>query len=223
VIGLSCALEIQEAGHVVTIVAKDFPGPAETIDSFTQINYTSPWGGAHNRWVIPMPGDKVQMHEHELSRITYARMKTLVASNPEAGITFMKGIEYLEKPTTVYEALSAEKAGELGIEGFKLLDKDELPARVQWGCEYRTWCVNPMIYCSFMLRRFTYRGGKIVKREVRVPQEVYSMSDLGDVSCVVNASGVGFGDEKVFPTRGRCSSLQTGCERQRGYHIDSGI
>lgn len=46
VIGLSCALLLQEAGYTVTIVARDFPSPFETMDPITKINFTSPWGGA---------------------------------------------------------------------------------------------------------------------------------------------------------------------------------
>src|SRR5690606_8909044 len=46
VIGLSSAILLQEAGYAVTIVARDFPGPFETMDPNTKINYTSPWGGA---------------------------------------------------------------------------------------------------------------------------------------------------------------------------------
>jgi glycine/D-amino acid oxidase-like deaminating enzyme len=46
VIGLSCAILLQEAGYAVTIVARDFPAPFETMDPLTKINYTSPWGGA---------------------------------------------------------------------------------------------------------------------------------------------------------------------------------
>ncbi|AEO65939.1 uncharacterized protein THITE_2113587 [Thermothielavioides terrestris NRRL 8126] len=46
VIGLSCAILLQQAGYTVTIVARDFPAPFETMDPSTKINYTSPWGGA---------------------------------------------------------------------------------------------------------------------------------------------------------------------------------
>lgn len=78
----------------------------------------------------------------------------------------------------------------------------ELPDdRVVLGIEYDTWCVNPMVYCSWLLNRFVYGGGKVVRAEVRAPGEVFEMG-IGGVDVVVNASGQGFGDEKLFVTRG---------------------
>lgn len=134
-------------------------------------------------------------------------MKALARSDPGAGVTLVKGIEYLEAPGPEYAALVRESgegsAKELGLEGFRVLRREEVPdERVKLGFEYDTWCVNPMVYCSFLLNRFVYRGGKVIKREIREPKEVFEMKDLGKVDLVVNASGQGFGDEKVFVTRG---------------------
>ncbi|RYP63885.1 hypothetical protein DL771_009060 [Monosporascus sp. 5C6A] len=200
VIGLSSALLIQAQGYQVTILARDFPGPFETIDTKTQINYTSPWGGAHNRMVPPT--NAVEEREHAMSIATFRRMRALHGRHPEAGLSFMKGIEYLEAPGPQYLAITDEKAKEMGMERFRLLKPEELPGKVKWGCEYDTWCVNPMVYCSFLLRRFVFAGGKVVKREVREPVEIFAITELGPVDVVVNASGNGFGDKNVFITRG---------------------
>ncbi|RYP63740.1 hypothetical protein DL769_006867 [Monosporascus sp. CRB-8-3] len=199
VIGLSSALLIQGQGHQVTILARDFPGPFETIDPKTQINYTSPWGGAHNRMVPPT--NAVEEREHAISIATFRRMRALHDRHPEAGLSFMKGIEYLEAPGPQYLAITEEIAKEMGMERFRLLKPEELPEKVKWGCEYDTWCVNPVVYCSFLLRRFVFAGGKVVKREVRDPVEIFAITELGPVNVVVNASGSGFGDENVFITR----------------------
>lgn len=194
----------------MTIVARDFPGPFETVDGTTQINYTSPWGGAHNRWVVPTGGDGPEAaqlaREHELALETFRRMDALAQTSPEAGVIFMRGVEYLEAPPPEYRALDDARAAELGVQDFRLLGAHEFPdERVAWGCEYRTWCANPMVYCCFLLRRFVYRGGRIVKREVRDPAEVFAVADLGRVDAVVNASGNGFGDDKMSITRGKYS------------------
>lgn len=120
----------------------------------------------------------------------------------------MPGIEYLEAPSPAYQALNAERAKSLGMEGFRLLHPDELPDdKVKMGFEYDSWCVNPMVYCSFLLRRFGYLGGKVVKKQVRSPVEIFEMRELGKVDAVINASGVGFGDPDVFITRGLSSYL----------------
>lgn len=130
----------------------------------------------------------------------------------------MKGIEYLEKPGAEYVALVGEGgpgcARSLGVEGFRVLGRGEVPdERVELGIEYDTWCVNPMLYCSWMFNRFVYRGGKVVKREVREPREVFEMGDLGRIDVVVNASGQGFGDDKVFVTRGISAGNLVYCGR----------
>ncbi|KAK4252217.1 amino acid oxidase [Corynascus novoguineensis] len=247
VIGLSSAILLQEAGYAVTIVARDFPGPFETMDPRTKINYTSPWGGAHNRWVPPHPSLPSHLErDHRFSLRTYARMKQLHASHPgTAGITFLKGIEYLERPGPEYLAISDGKDpnrvhNPLGLPGFRLLSPSEFPAdgRVTWGCEYDTWCVNPMVYCAFLLRRFVHRGGRVVARELRRPEEVFFLSAadlLGAVSpipvagegesvsgkdekvvtiaAVVNASGTGLvPDPNMTVTRGQTCVVAEDCD-----------
>ncbi|OIW22281.1 FAD dependent oxidoreductase-like protein [Coniochaeta ligniaria NRRL 30616] len=210
VIGLTAAVRLQEEGYNITVIAKDFPAPSETIDSLASINYTSPWGGAHNRWIPPPLGSA---REHDMAVKTYSRMVALSKTNPEAGITFMKGIEYIEAPGPEYAELTEQRAKELKMPGFRLLRADEFPdENVKWGCEYYTWCVNPMVYCAFLLRRLVHRGGKIIKRELREPTEVYAMRELGSVRTVVNASGIGFGDRDVYPTRGQTCLVANVCD-----------
>lgn len=154
----------------------------------------------------------------------------------------MKGVEFLERPGPEYLALVAADDDEqqlkgkearegsaraLGIEGFRVLRPDELPDdRVTLGFEYDTWCVNPMVYCAFLLNRFVYRGGRVVRGEIRDPREVFAAASLAappppqqqhvddndngntkeeeqEEVVVINASGQGFHDPAVFVTRGQ--------------------
>ncbi|KAI1349283.1 nucleotide-binding domain-containing protein [Xylaria sp. FL0043] len=215
VTGLSCALRVQSAGHSVTIVAKDFPSGFETIDSATQINFTSPWGGAHNRFILPPPGaapDSQEAREHTMSLLTWDEMRALHDRHPEAGITFMKAYDYFEAPELAQTSLTEDKArNEFGMKGFRFHSKEELPKGVQLGYEYDTWCVNPMVYCAFLLRRFAYKGGKILKREIRDPLEVFEMKDLAPFDVLINASGIGFGDHDVFITTGQTCLVANSC------------
>ncbi|OTB04377.1 hypothetical protein M426DRAFT_320750 [Hypoxylon sp. CI-4A] len=211
VVGLSAALRIQATGHDVTIVARDFPSGSETMDAQGQINYTSPWGGAHNRFVPPSTA--VEEREHALSLRTFDYMRAVQWRYPEAGITFMKGLEYIETPDEAYRTLTENWARvKLGMQGFRLLRKYELPDGVDWGCEYDTWCVNPMVYCAFLLRKFAFQGGQVLKREVRDPREIFEWHfDLGPVDTLVNASGHGFGDEDVYIVRGQTCLVANKC------------
>ncbi|KAK0656578.1 hypothetical protein B0T16DRAFT_501149 [Cercophora newfieldiana] len=219
VTGLSCAIRLQEAGCIVTILAKDFPAPFPTIDPLAQINYTSPWGGAHNRWVVPSPSGE-NAREHAFALATFSRMRALAESEPSVGITFMKGIEYLEAPPAEYTSLTPHRAAELQLPGFRLLGKEEFPDdKITWGCEYDTWSLNPMVYCSFLLGRFTFRGGQIRKRELKDIKEVFALPlgelgfEAGRIDAVVNASGYGFGgDPNMFITKGQTCLVANECD-----------
>ncbi|GAB1311022.1 D-amino-acid oxidase [Madurella fahalii] len=235
VIGLSCAILLQEAGYTVTIVARDFPGPFETMDPVAQINYTSPWGGAHNRWVPPHTSSPPCIHrEHALSLKTFAHMQHLYSTHPQtAGITFLKGIEYLESPGPEYLALDPSRLRLPGT--LRLVPASQFPdPKVAWACEYDTWCVNPMVYCSFLLRRFAHRGGQTMalKRGLRSPVEAFSLplppppsepipsssntkpkAPAAPVSAVVNASGTGLvPDPAMTITRGQTCLVAESCD-----------
>ncbi|KAJ0166979.1 hypothetical protein CTA2_4898 [Colletotrichum tanaceti] len=132
VIGLSTAVRLQQDGYNVAIVAKDFPSPFETIDAKASINYTSQWGGAHNRWVIP--ANETEERDHAKALVTFQQMESLNKSNPEAGISFMPGIEYLEDPPAQYSSLTESKAKSLGLVEFRRLKPSEFPDdKVKWG------------------------------------------------------------------------------------------
>ncbi len=201
VIGLSVAVRLIQDGVDVTIIARDFPAPFETI-SAEQINYTSPWAGAHCRF-IPATNEQEE-HDHAMALLTFRHMEKLVEEGKqgEAGIRFMRGLEYVESPSQEYLDLTEEKAVELGYKSFRLLDKTKLPTNVEWGAEYQTFCLNPMMYCCFLLRNFIRLGGKIEKGVIRHPLEVYDMVKFRGIAAVINCSGFGFDDPAVTPNRG---------------------
>ncbi|CAI4218639.1 unnamed protein product [Parascedosporium putredinis] len=145
VAGLSTAWKYQQQGFDVVVVAQSFPSPFETVDGREQINYSSPWAGAHNRYIPPL--DETSKRDHE---------------SPEAGITFLKGIEYLEAGIRGYDHLTEGSAKELGYEDFRELDEKDLP-----------------------------KGG---------------------IQVVVNCSGTGFGDDKIFVTRGQTCLVANTCD-----------
>ncbi|PKS12816.1 hypothetical protein jhhlp_001028 [Lomentospora prolificans] len=210
VIGLSTAWKFQQKGIPVVVIARTFPSPFETVDGRDEINYSSQWAGAHNRYIPPF--DEASKRDHDFALETFRHMDALAKESPEAGITFMKGIEYLEAGISGYDSLTNDKARDLGYEDFKEIDKKDLPEGVVRGFEYRTWCVNPMVYCSYLLRRLFVGGCKFIKRHLRTPEEVFSMHEVGDIRAVVNCSGIGFGDEKVFVTRGQTCLVANACD-----------
>ncbi|SPO02247.1 related to FAD dependent oxidoreductase superfamily [Cephalotrichum gorgonifer] len=185
VTGLSVALRLLDSGIVPVIISRVFPTPFETVDSLGEINYASQWAGAHNAYHEP-PTTPSTARDHAFAVRTYHFMDATAKAYPEAGITFMKGLEYHEEGVPGYESLTVETAAELGYEDFRLLARDELPAGVLAGFEYRTWSLNPMVYCSFLLRRLALGGCRFVKRDLRSAEEVFSMKDLGQTCVVAN-------------------------------------
>lgn len=134
----------------------------------------------------------------------------------------MKGIEYIEAPGPEYDSLTEPRARtELGMPGWRRLEEAEFPdERVKWGCEYDTWCANPMVYCAFLLRRFVMRGGRVVQGVVREVDEVWAMRlDLGRADGVVNATGHGFGDKDMFVTRGKIQARIPGALAEESWLI----
>jgi hypothetical protein len=149
-------------------------------------------------------------------------MQRLHSAHPHtAGITFLKGIEYIESPGPEYKAITASNP--LPVPNFRLLPPSAFPDdKVTWACEYDTWCVNPMVYCSFLLRRFVHRGGRLLKRTLRSPAEAFSLSlpsplpqqqEKVTISAVVNASGTGLvPDSSMTVTRGQTCLVAEGCD-----------
>ncbi|KDN68328.1 hypothetical protein CSUB01_06785 [Colletotrichum sublineola] len=110
--------EIVQDGHQVAIVARDVPSPFEAIDAKALINYTSQWGGSHNRWVIPT--NEAEERDHAMALRTFRHMKLLSKSNPEA--TIMSGIGFQNQGV-------AERAGHINCSGLGFGDKKSLITR----------------------------------------------------------------------------------------------
>ncbi|KIW18627.1 hypothetical protein PV08_02916 [Exophiala spinifera] len=200
VLGLTAALTLQEhTKQRVLIIASEFPGDES-------INYASPWAGAHYR---PMPAlTPADIRAQKLMTVTNAVLRDQASSHPEAGIKFMNAYEYLEAPPESYVGL---RGGYGDIDGFRVLDKSELPSGVQWGSTYRTWSLNSPVYCAFLMRRFIHRGGKTLRMRLVNLLEVPHVAPRSAV--VVNCSGVGFGDAECFPTKGQTCLVKNACDR----------
>lgn len=69
-----------------------------------------------------------------------------------------------------------------------------------WACEYDTWCVNPMEYFVYLSRRLGISGAVFVKKDLQQLSKAFTWEDR--IGAVVNYSGWGFGDPKVYATRG---------------------
>ncbi|KIV90178.1 hypothetical protein PV10_07509 [Exophiala mesophila] len=202
VLGLSTATLLQDTypNSCITIVAAELPGT-----SAPSVDYASMWAGAHYR---PIPRSTPQLEdEAQLAMRSAQVMKTISTQSPEAGVAFMQGVEYLDSLT---QDVIAFKTGDVYAgkdDGFRILDQSELPTAVQWGCEYRTFCVNVRIYCQWLLDRFVRRGGTVIQQRLPNAAAAFEMArehGLGQVKTVVNCSGRNFDqDAKMTIIRGQ--------------------
>jgi D-amino-acid oxidase len=203
VIGLTTALHLQSLSlSPITILASELP-----TDHNPSATYASPWAGAHYR---PIPGDTPQLRaERHLAIQTFHVMKRIASQHhiSEAGVKLMKGIEYLESPTSVESALKTGNIYAGPNDGFRVLEIGELPDGVKWGCEYDTYSLNVPVYLRWMMRRFQSNGGRVVKYTLECAEEVFDLADklmLGNVKTVINCSGTNFGkDVKMKVIRGQ--------------------
>ena len=198
VIGLSTALCIQQhlaPTQSILLVARDFPAD-------TSINYASPWAGAHYR---PVPGSSPQaLKEANQAQRTYDFLKRVSAEEPGAGVEFIQGIEHLEAPPPEYLDKQSVQNVFSHLDGFRALQKEEVPAGVVWGVQYGTYVVNSPVYCAHLLRKFVLKGGETRQYTLANLKEAFSLA-VG-VKTVINCSGTGIEDPKSFIIRGMCSS-----------------
>jgi D-amino-acid oxidase len=225
VIGLSTALRIQH--HLqesstfkkkdqpcILIVAEEFPGSKS-------INYTSSWAGAHYR---PIPGTTSELQTGaRWARYAYSVFEQIARDEPAAGVDFMEGIDqFVYQPPKEYlddirECVDKQKSSHLPrddvsdkdhinayehlLTSLRQLSTDELPSGVQYAISYRSFCVNPPVYCAHLLRRFVIQGGRTRQYRLANLQEAFHLEDK--VKLVVNCSGMGFADPKSYIIRGK--------------------
>ncbi|KJZ78501.1 hypothetical protein HIM_01892 [Hirsutella minnesotensis 3608] len=208
IIGLSSAVRLQDqiakTSHLrdvdILIAAREWPGSFPGAPAAYSVDYASMWAGAHVR---PIPATTPQLRrEAAWLRRAVAEFERQVQSEPWCGVTRTVGIEYLDEPDDGYRSQDGtvfEQESSLGH--YQNIPQSELPEGVKLGFQYSTFCVNPPLYCGYLLRRFLLNGGKAIRADLKSVLEAYSLRE--NVLLVVNASGDGFGDDKCFPTRGQ--------------------
>ncbi|KAF2015197.1 nucleotide-binding domain-containing protein [Aaosphaeria arxii CBS 175.79] len=204
VIGLTTGLRLlattDQAKYRIIIVSREWPTSIPGAPVNHSVNYASMWAGAHMR---PIPASTPQL-QREAAWLKHAArtFEEQIRQTPSIGVTKCKGIELLEAPTAGYEQQTAESFfSESGLNNYRKYSQAELPPGVRLGFEYDTYCVNAPVYCANLLRSFILQGGRCMQRDLSSEWEASSIAP--NVSLVVNASGMGFGDKKCFPIRGQ--------------------
>lgn len=204
IIGLTTALRLlavlDRSKYKVIIVSREWPTSIPGAPINHSANYASMWAGAHVR---PIPASSPQLvREANWLKNTVQVFEEQLRETPSIGVTKCKGIELLEAPPVEYTQQTLESfSSESGLKNYRKYDETELPEEVMLGYEYDTFCINAPVYCANLLRSFIVQGGQCLQLHLASEWEGYSVAP--NVALVINASGMGFGDSKCFPTRGR--------------------
>lgn len=182
VIGISTAFRIAEIDPYakIVIISKDFPDTG-----LLNPYYTSSKAGAHFR---PFPSkSEIEYRDSKLTHATYKKFKLLARQHPESSIKLMTGIDYLEFENPLYSTLS--RGYTEVVDDFEVIPKSELPANVNFGAKYKSFCVNPHVYMTFMLDSL-----KLRQKITLIRKEVYSLRQVSMMypeSTIVNCTGKG--------------------------------
>ncbi|EXJ64493.1 hypothetical protein A1O7_00829 [Cladophialophora yegresii CBS 114405] len=203
VTGLTAATLLQQEypNVAITIVAAETPMPSTSLNDTPSADYASMWAGAHYRPIHPLTTPQLQF-EHKLGMHAAGIMRRIARENPEAGVAEMPAMEYFQKPAPELLRMTTGDVYAWPGDGFRVLEKHELPRDAAWGCEYQSYCINVPVYCRWLMDRFLAKGGRVIRRRLSSVGEAFVVA--GEDQLVVNCSGRNIGtDPKVKIIRGQ--------------------
>ena len=177
--GLTTGLGLQQAGHHVTIWARDLP-PNTTSNIAAAVWYpykaypvdrVTAWGAAAYQQFLALSAD------------------------PAAGVDVLEATELLAEPADDPWWVAA-------VTGFRHATSDELPAGYRDGYAFPAPIIDTSVYLDYLVARFQAGGGHIVQREIADLAEAFAICPT-----VVNCAGLGaralVGDRDLRPARGQ--------------------
>jgi D-amino-acid oxidase len=177
--GLTTGLRLLQAGHHVTIWARDLP-PNTTSNIAAAVWY--PYKA--------YPVDKVTAW----GAMAYRAFADLSA-DPTSGVIMADTLECLAAPSPDPWWVSA-------VPDFRRATPDELPAGYVDGYVFAAPVIDTTIYLDYLMREFRAAGGQIQQRTVADLAEAFAHRAV-----VVNCSGLGarelVGDHDLRPSRGQ--------------------
>ncbi|KAG1048753.1 hypothetical protein G6F43_008876 [Rhizopus delemar] len=196
VIGITTALLLKQKGYEdVKIVAKHVPGNMD-------IQYTSPYAGAH--WRTMAPNNDLMLQK--LDAISYRQFLKIAENSNllDTGIMVVPSYDY-------YQTLSPDHTDPWFkniVKDFNFLnEKDELPEGAKIGHYYTTVLINSPVYLKWLETKFKELGGIIEQRMIR---DIKVFADQNkDVDVLINCTGLGskyiggVKDKALYPTRGQ--------------------
>ena len=183
--GLSSGIRLLEAGHRVTIWAKDLPP-----------NTTSNVAGAVWHPFKAAPAEKLAAWSAVSFRV-FQQLRAL----PESGIILRNVLELRPTP-------EAAPPWSRSVEYFRLATPEELLPGYGVGFVFEAPMIDTSVYMAYLLRTFQSKGGQVVQRAVSDLSQAFAQSNV-----VVNCAGLGarelVGDRDLHAARGQVVRIRT--------------
>lgn len=177
--GLTTGLCLLEAGHRVTIWARDLP-PRTTSNVAAAV------------W-LPFKAFPVE-RVTAWGKTTFQRFKELQADR-ESGIFMADVLDVKKDPGADPWWVSA-------VENFRHAGQDELPPGYVDGFAFEAPVIDTGVYLDYLLRRFQAQGGQVYQRAVDSLSEAFAACNI-----VINCTGLGarelVGDQDLHAARGQ--------------------
>ena len=178
--GLSSGIALLEAGHSVSIWARELP-PHTTSNQAAAL------------WFPYLAGPRERVDAWAARTLAYFQER--LVGDPASGC----------RPTQVHDlyAHPVETPWWAGaVAGYRRLAAGELPAGYVDGFETESVVIDTSMYMDYLVAWFVRLGGQIVQREVHNIEEASAQGEF-----IVNCTGLGsralFRDESVYPVRGQ--------------------
>lgn len=196
-VGLSTALELQERGYQVTIVAELSPEDPKSI------RYTSQWAGAHH---VSLADNPAQL---KMDQETFKKMWAMAHADETKNLFLcLPQEEYYVEPRTKESALSFYPS-------YKDIPDESLRTSAKSGSSFETLTIDSPNYLSYLFNKFKSQGGKYVKASVQhISQLVDGAFGTSAPDVVVVCAGIGartlggVEDTDVYPIRGQTVLLR---------------
>jgi D-amino-acid oxidase len=177
--GLTTGLCLLEAGHTVSIWARELP-------PFTTSNIAAAIWLPYKAY----PAERVTVWSKESMR----KFKVL-QSDEESGIFMASFLEVKPVPTT-------DPLWVTVVDGFRHARKDELPPGYLDGYTFEAPVIDTLVYLDYLMHTYEGRKGQIIQRAITSLTEAFAQSDI-----VVNCTGLGarelVGDYDLRPAKGQ--------------------
>lgn len=188
--GLTTGLCLLEAGHSVTIWARDLP-PQTTSNVAAAV------------WLPfkAFPVDRVTAW----GKTTFQRFKTLQAER-ESGVFMASVLDLKTAPNADPWWMSA-------VEDFRHASQDELPPSYADGFAFEAPVIDTHVYLDYLRHNFQTHGGQVYRRAITDLTEAFAQSNI-----VINCTGLGagtlVGDRDLHAARGQVVRIKHNGFRQ---------